>query len=205
MYFQPWSFSLALDQRSADFFWKGLHGLHLTYSAPPKSYRNSPRQATHEQVPPAADPSCFPCLVRLFLQHSQKLLWGVWLGLLTHTQAHWDRSLVSCTSSRHYTTLVCLFTACLVMLPTEAIQLSWTMSAFSRSVAESKHLFLHIILACASVMLFKDGCSYFCCIALARDIAESCAISPVRVLWLLIQSSCYIISTSLTRPHLLEI
>ena len=52
-----------------------------------------------------------------------------------HTLKHTGtRSLVSCPSDRHCTTLVCLFTAFLVMLPVGVIQLT---SAFSRSVAES--------------------------------------------------------------------
>ena len=122
-----------------------------------------------------------------------------------HTLKHTGtQSLVSCTSSRLYTTLVCLFIAFLVMLPIEVIHSAEACLHF-HVVLLSQNIFLHIILACASVMLFKDGCSYFFCIAVTRDIAESCAFSPVRLLWLLIQSSCYIISTSLTRPHLLEI
>ena len=67
-----------------------------------------------------------------------------------HTLKHTGtRSLVSCSSDRHCTTLVCLFTAFLVMLPIGVIQLT---SAFSRSVAESNislyTSFWHVLLWC---------------------------------------------------------
>ena len=217
-YFQPWSFSLALDQRSADFFWKGPCGLHLTYSAPAKSYRNSHRQAAHEQPPrpqlqtllSRASYSCFSNTPRssfgvsgwFLCLCSRPCSWSPVFEHLAHAQAHWDpvsselpfrqtlhntcllvHSIFSDVTRRSHPTHVCIFTEC-----------RWV-----------KHFFVHIILACASMMLFKDGCSYFCCRAVARDIAGSCAFSPVRVLWLLIRSSGYIISTSLTRPRLLEI
>lgn len=134
---------------------------------------SSTKELKHPQTsctwtgPPAAD-SSFPMPRTLFLQHSQTSL-----GCLTGASAHvpdpvpdlqclniWHRlkhtgtqSLVSCTSIRLYTTLVCLFTAFLVMLPREVIHSAEACLHFHVVLLESKHLFTHH-LACASVMLF---------------------------------------------------